>query len=83
MVYKLRTFTGTVVRFWRNNGYGYVRMDAAPRREAHFHMRDCEDLGADQIREGTRLQFYLAQGAKGLNAIRCSKLNEGVSCVGQ
>jgi cold shock CspA family protein len=73
MAYKLRTFSGVVVRFWRERGYGYIRIDAPP-RETHFHLRDCEGIGGDEIKEGTRLEFYLEQTAKGLNAIRCSIL---------
>jgi cold shock CspA family protein len=74
MAYALRTFKGTVVRFYRERAYGYVRVDAPP-REAHFHLRDFEECtGGDEIKEGTRLEFYLEQCAKGLNAIRCSIL---------
>jgi len=75
MAYKLRTFKGTVVRFWRERGYGYLKIDAPP-REAHFHLRDCEGVGGDQIKEGTRLEFYLADEPKGLTAIRVSLCNE-------
>jgi cold shock CspA family protein len=75
MAYRLRTFQGTVVRFWRERAYGYLRLDASP-REAHFHLRDCEGIGGDMIAKGTRLQFYLEQTSKGLNAIRCSKVSE-------
>jgi cold shock CspA family protein len=73
-MYKLRTFKGTVVRFWPQQGYGFVRLDASP-REAIFLLRHVEDVGGDQIRQGTRLQFYLEQHSKGLRAIRC-KLEE-------
>jgi cold shock CspA family protein len=71
MAYKLRTFGGVVVRFWRDRAYGYVRIDGTG-REAHFHLRDFDHVGGDQVKEGTRLEFYLSQGAKGLDAIRCS-----------
>jgi cold shock CspA family protein len=70
--YRLRTFRGTVVKFWRDRGYGYLSVDML--REAHFHLRDCEGLGGDQVRVGDRLQFYLSQTRHGLNAIRCSKI---------
>jgi len=73
MAYKLRTFKGTVTRFWPEKAYGYVRTDVV-RQEAHFHLRDFDHVGGDQIKEGTRLEFYLSQRAKGLRAIRCSIL---------
>lgn len=70
--YKLKTFSGTVVRFFRELGYGYIRIDMPP-REAHVHIRDCY-FAADEIQKGDRLQFYLEQTAKGLNAIQVSKI---------
>ena len=73
VAYKLRTFEGHVVRFFREKAYGYIRLDASP-REAHFHLRDCEDIGGDMIKKGDRMRFYLSQGARGLDAIRCSKV---------
>lgn len=75
MAYKLRTFKGTVVRFWRERGYGYLKIDGLP-REAQVHLRDCEGVGGDQIKEGTRLEFYLADEPKGLTAIRVSLLSD-------
>jgi cold shock CspA family protein len=70
MAYKLRTFKGTVTRFWPERAYGYVRTDVI-RREAHFHLRDFDHVGGDQIKEGTtRLEFYLEHHAKGLRAVR-------------
>jgi cold shock CspA family protein len=71
MTYKLRAFKGTVVRFWHERGYGFVKIDGLP-RQAQVHLRDCENIGGDQINVGTRLEFYLADGPKGLDAIRVS-----------
>ena len=82
MAYKLRTFKGTVVRFFRNSGYGYLRIDGAA-REAHFHLKDCEGIGGDQVRKGTRLEFYLKQTPKGLNAIRVSLICDRTDHDGQ
>jgi cold shock CspA family protein len=70
MTYKLRTFTGTVVRFWRERGYGYVKIDNIP-REAQVHLRDC-DFGSHEIKIGSRLEFYLADNPKGLAAVQIS-----------
>jgi cold shock CspA family protein len=69
MGYKLRTFHGTVVRFFAAKGYGYVRLDAPSSRQAHFHLRDFGGVGADQIRAGNRLEFYLAEDPRGLRAV--------------
>jgi cold shock CspA family protein len=77
MAYKPRTFHGTVVRFWRARGYGRIKIDIAP-REAHFHLRDCEGIGGDQIKEGVRLEFNLIDDPKGLTAIRVSLLKSEV-----
>lgn len=74
MAYALRTFKGTLVRFFRERGYGYVKVDHMP-RDAHLHLRDCE-FGAHEIRVGSRLEFYLADGPKGLDAIRVSICDE-------
>jgi cold shock CspA family protein len=70
MAYKLKTFTGSVVRFWRERGYGYVKIDNTP-REAHVHLRDCNFAG-HEVKIGSRLEFYLADNPKGLEAIQVS-----------
>ena len=68
MAYRLRTFQGKVVRFFPAKAYGYVRLDAPSVLRAHFHLRDFDGVGADQIREGSRLEFYLVDDPKGLRA---------------
>ena len=70
--YKLRTFKGTVTRFFPERAYGHVKIDGLA-REAQVHLGDCE-FGGHEIRQGTRLEFYLEQRPKGLNAIRVSLL---------
>jgi cold shock CspA family protein len=81
MAYKLRKFNGSVVRFWPERAYGYVRTDVT-RREAHFHFRDFEHrVGGDEIKIGTRLEFYLADDPRGLSAIRVS-ICEDKPCSG-
>lgn len=81
MAYRLRTFSGVVVRFWPERAYGYVRTDVIG-REAHFHLRDFDHIGGDQVKVGSRLEFYLADAPKGLAAIRVS-LSERRSCMGK
>ncbi len=69
MAYRLRPFRGTVVRFWPERGFGFVRPDGGS-RDARVHLKDCENIGGDQINVGTRLEFYLEDHPKGLRAIR-------------
>lgn len=66
--YRLKTFTGRVVRWWPEKAYGYARLDASP-REVHFHLRDFDRVGGDQIMIGSPLEFYLAEDRRGLRAV--------------
>jgi cold shock CspA family protein len=68
LAYKLRTFHGTVVRWWPEKAYGYARIDGSP-RQAHIHLRDFDRVGGDQITIGKRLEFYLADDRHGLRAV--------------
>lgn len=74
MAVRLRQFSGKVVRFWRQKADGFVKVDGSP-REAHFHMSNFDDdTGGDEIRPGDRLSFYLEDAARGLRAIRISRI---------
>jgi len=70
MAYARRAmFTGKIVRYFRQAGYGFIRIDGNP-REAHFHVDDFDHVGPDELKLGDKLSFYLEDAKRGLKAIR-------------
>ena len=72
MAYARRTFTGKIVRYWRQQAYGFVAIEGSG-REAHFCLRDFDHIGGDELKLGDKLSFYLEDAKHGLKAIRITK----------
>jgi len=72
MAYRLKRFSGRLVKYWHSRGCGFVKIDGLS-RDAIVYVRNFDEpIGFDQLRTGTRLEFYLAQHPGGLRAIRCT-----------
>jgi cold shock CspA family protein len=72
MGYAFRFFTGRVIKYFRQEGYGFLHVDGIPRR-AFFRVDDFDHaLGGDELKLGDALEFYLVDAKKGLKAIRLS-----------
>jgi cold shock CspA family protein len=70
MAYARRAmFTGKIVRYFRQAGYGFIRIDGNP-REAHFHVDDFDHVGPDELKTGDRIFCFLEDAKRGLKAIR-------------
>jgi cold shock CspA family protein len=59
--------TGTVVRFDEGKGYGFIAPDGGEDDDVFVHARDLTELGV-RLRTGTRLQFEIVDGERGLKA---------------
>jgi cold shock CspA family protein len=59
---------GTVVSFFPEKGFGFVRWPGNFRRDAFFHIREFR-TGADANAVGTVVNFELQEGPRGLRAV--------------
>jgi cold shock CspA family protein len=70
MASALRRFTGSILNFNRERGFGFVKVDG-PYPEALAHITQFgPHVGSHLIGRGVRIEFYLENHAKGLRAIR-------------
>ncbi len=58
--------TGTVVRFHKDKGFGFIDTDASD-EDVFFHVRD---IDGREPREGQTLEFTVKQAEKGPRAVR-------------
>ena len=56
--------TGTVVRFNKIKGYGFVSPDAGG-AEIFVHFSEVQAEGYKELKEGQRIQYILGQGERG------------------
>ena len=70
MAYARAMFTGRIVKYWRQAEHGFIRVDGASPRHAHFHVSNFDHVGADELKIGDKLSFFLEDAARGLRAIR-------------
>ncbi|OUJ71817.1 MULTISPECIES: cold-shock protein [Hymenobacter] len=59
--------TGTVKFFNETKGFGFIKNDQTG-QDIFVHVSDL----VDEIRENDKVQFDVAQGKKGLNAVKVS-----------
>ena len=60
---------GTVIRFNKIKGYGFISSDLDG-REIFVHFSEVQAAGYKELKEGQRVSFHLAQGVKGEFAIQ-------------
>lgn len=56
--------TGTVKRFNRIKGYGFVAVDNSD-SEVFVHFSEVQTEGYKELKEGQRIKFILAKGERG------------------
>ncbi len=61
---------GTVEFFNQTGGYGFISTDASD-DDVFFHM---EDIGGDDLSEGTDIEFEIEQAPKGPRATNVSRV---------
>ncbi|STX52328.1 Cold shock-like protein CspD [Legionella busanensis] len=60
----MQTETGTVVRFNKIKGYGFISSDR-DNREIFIHFSEVQTQGYKELKPGQRVSFLLARGEKG------------------
>ncbi len=62
--------TGTVKWFNTIKGFGFIAPDGAGEDGDLFaHANNLKGISPDQLREGTRVEFRIAEGRKGMQAV--------------
>lgn len=68
----VRRFTGTLMSFNHQRGFGFVKVDG-PFPEALIHIDQFpKHVGTHELGRGVRVEFYLENAAKGLRAVRAN-----------
>ena len=55
-----------------DKGFGFISREGEE-KDLFFHKNELKDVEFDQLREGDKVTFEVAEGPKGLNAVNVSK----------
>jgi len=61
---------GTIVRL--NNGFGFIKRDGEE-KDLFFHSNELQNVKFEELHEGDKLTFEVADSPKGPNAVKVSK----------
>jgi len=56
-----------------DKGFGFIKYDGAE-KDLFFHSNELVNEQFDSLRVGDKVSFEVAEGPKGLNAVRVSKI---------
>ena len=59
--------TGSIARL-TDRGYGFIKPDEGE-KDLFFHAKDLQEVRYDDLREGDKVTFDIAESAKGPNAV--------------
>jgi CspA family cold shock protein len=62
---------GTVARL-TDKGFGFIKIEGQE-KDLFFHSNELVDVSFDDLREGDKLTFEVAESPKGPNAVKVSK----------
>lgn len=62
---------GTIARLM-DKGFGFIAVEGQE-KDLFFHMNEIQNASFDDLREGDAVEFEVAEGPKGLNAVNVSK----------
>ncbi|MBI5470182.1 cold shock domain-containing protein [Candidatus Kaiserbacteria bacterium] len=65
--------TGTIARL-TDKGFGFIKREGAE-RDLFFHSNELVGVSFDELREGDKLQFEVAESPKGPNAVKVSRVS--------
>ena len=63
---------GTIARL-TDKGYGFIKVDGRE-KDIFFHSKELLNVQYDELREGDKLSFEIAEGPKGPSAIKVSRV---------
>ena len=63
---------GTIARL-TDKGFGFISIEGQE-KDLFFHSSELVNAKFDELREGDRMSFEVAEGPKGLNAVKVSKI---------
>jgi CspA family cold shock protein len=63
---------GTIARL-TDKGFGFIKVDGQE-KDLFFHSNELVNVRYDELREGDKLSFEVAEGPKGPNAIKVSRV---------
>ena len=64
--------TGKIARI-TDKGYGFISQDGEA-KDLFFHSNEVQGVSFDDLREGDTVEFEVAQGQKGPNAINVKRV---------
>lgn len=56
-----------------DKGFGFIAIEGQE-KDLFFHMNEVQNANFDDLREGDEVEFEIAEGPKGLNAVQVSKV---------
>jgi cold shock protein len=63
---------GTIARL-TDKGFGFIKIEGQE-KDLFFHSNELQNVKFDELREGDKLTFETAEGPKGLNAVKISRV---------
>jgi CspA family cold shock protein len=63
---------GTIVGL-NSKGFGFIRREGQE-KDLFFHMNELQNISFEELREGDKVSFEVAEGPKGPNATNVSKV---------
>ena len=63
---------GTIV-LKMDKGYGFIKSDGGE-KDLFFHANELQNADFDSVKEGDKVEFEIAQGQKGPQATKVSKI---------
>lgn len=64
---------GTIARI-TDRGFGFIKREGQE-RDLFFHSKDLVNVTFDELREGDRVSFEVADSPKGPNAVKVNKVS--------
>ncbi len=65
--------TGTIARL-TDKGFGFIKRDGQE-KDLFFHSNELVGVSFDELREGDKLTFEVAESPKGPNAVKVSRVS--------
>ena len=73
MVFIIAMQEGIIARL-TDKGFGFIKRDGQE-RDLFFHSNELVNITFDELREGDRVSFEVADSPKGPNAVKVSKMS--------